>query len=198
MLPVNKDGRLLEIGCGNGDTAAYARLQSKCGWCAGVELCATPAREASTKMDEVHVGDVETLKLPYPEKYFDSLLMSEVIEHLRDPWGTILRLRSHLKPGAWVIAGSPNVAHHSVLRMLINGRWDYSSEGVMDRTHLRWFTPRTYRELFEGCGFDVIFSGPAIPLGTKARWVNRLTLGKFEHMLCSQICVVARVGPCRS
>lgn len=198
MLPVHEQGKLLEIGCGNGDTSAYARSQSKCGWCAGVELCEGPAKEAATKMDTVLVGDVEMLTLPYPEKYFDCLLMSEVIEHLRDPWGTLLRLRPYLKPGAWLVAGSPNVAHHTVLRMLLGGRWDYASEGIMDRTHLRWFTPRTYRELFEGCGFNVVFSGPADPLGIKARWVNRLTLGKLEHLLCRQICVLAQVGTSRA
>ena len=186
-LPPAPEGRLLEIGCGNGDTAAYALATGKCGWCAGVELCAEPAGEARGKMNEVVVGDVESIAMLFARESFDVLIMSEVLEHLRDPWAVLRRLHPLLKPGAWVLAGSPNVAHRDVVRMLLRGRWDLEPAGVMDRTHLRWFTPATYRGLFEDCGFKVMFARPAWPLRPKARLFNRLTFGRFEHLLHSQI-----------
>jgi len=190
-LPANPQGRLLEIGCGTGETAAYAMATGKCGWCAGIELCHTHAVEASNYLNDVQIGDVGKIDLPYPKEHFDVMIMSEIIEHLIDPWATLTKLRLLLKVGALVVAGSPNVAHRSVLRMLLQGRWDYTSEGIMDQTHLRWFTPATYKELFEDSGFEVIWCGPAAPLAGKALWFNRLTGRRFEHLLLTQISLKA-------
>jgi SAM-dependent methyltransferase len=191
-LPVNPKARLLEIGCGNGDTAAYARKTDKCGSCVGVELCAEPAAEAARQLDRVIVGDVEQMDLPFPPGHFDILIMSEVLEHLRDPWSALRKLHPLLAPGAWVLAGSPNVAHRSVLAMLWRGRWDYAPMGIMDKTHLRWFTPITYRGLFEDCGYAVEYSGPAVPLRFKAALFNRVTFGRLQHTLHSQIYLKAK------
>jgi 2-polyprenyl-3-methyl-5-hydroxy-6-metoxy-1,4-benzoquinol methylase len=194
-LPPGREAKMLEVGCGNGDTAAYALATGKCGWCAGIELCAEPAEQAAKRLHDVRIGDVEQMTLPYSPGFFDVLVMSEVVEHFRDPWTTLKRLAALLKPGALVLSGSPNVAHRSVIRMLLRGRWDYASVGIMDRTHLRWFTPATYRELFEDCGFEVVSVGPPGPLRKKARWFNRLTLGRWQHLLHSQIYLKARRRP---
>jgi 2-polyprenyl-3-methyl-5-hydroxy-6-metoxy-1,4-benzoquinol methylase len=186
-LPGNPSARLLEIGCSAGNTAAYAMAQGKCGWCCGVELCPGPAAEAAKKMDRVIVGDVEKLELHFPPKSFDVLFLSEVLEHLVDPSAVLSKLRGLLKPGALVMAGSPNVCHQSVLRMLLKGRWDYQSQGIMDATHLRWFSPSTYREMFESCGFIVDEVASAWRLGRKAQVFNYLTGRRLEHLLHSQI-----------
>jgi len=192
-LPPNPSARLLEIGCGNGDTACYAKQSGKCGWSAGVELCHDAALAAANKMDHVLPGDIEQVDLPYPLLHFDVLILSEVLEHLRDPGAVLRKLRRYLAPGAWVLAGSPNVAHHSVVRMLARGRWDYTTAGILDETHLRWFTPETYRELFEQAGYRVEVVAPASPLRIKAKLFNWVTRGCFEHLLFSQIYLRARV-----
>lgn len=191
-LPRNSKGRLIEIGCGNGDTAAYAHATGKCGWSAGIELCGEPAAQARQKMGAVLVADVETVELPWPDDYFDVLIMSEVLEHLRDPWLVLKRMYRVLRPSAWVLSGSPNVAHHSVLRMLLRGCWDYSPVGIMDHTHLRWFTPGTYRKMFESCGYRVVSVDPATSLRAKARLFNAVTGGRFRHLLHTQIYLKAR------
>jgi SAM-dependent methyltransferase len=182
----------LEIGCGNGDTAAYALITGKCGSAVGVELCPAPAAEAATKLTEVIVGDIETLRLPYRAAYFDVLIMSEVLEHLRNPEAVLRTLHRLMRPNAIVLAGSPNVSHRSVIAMLLRGRWDYQPTGIMDTTHLRWFTPLTYRRLFECTGYIVDTVGPARTLNAKARAVNWVTMGKFEYLLHSQIYIKAR------
>lgn len=191
-LPENKNGRLLEIGCGNGDTAAYALACRKCGWCAGVELCPEPAAEAATKLNEVIVGDIEEIELPYADEHFNAVIISEVLEHLLDPWSVLRKVYRVLKPDGLVLSGSPNVSHYSVLISLLRGRWDYEPVGIMDRTHLRWFTPATYREMFEECGFIVEHVGPALPLRVKAKWLNRITFGRLSHLFHTQIYLKAR------
>lgn len=192
-LPFNPAARLLEIGCGNGDTAAYAKLSGKCGYAAGVELCREAAEEAMNRMDHVVIGDVEQLELPFPPVHFDVLILSEVLEHLRDPWRVLHRLRAYLVPGARLHSGSPNVAHWSIPLMLTHGRFDYNMVGILDKTHLRWFTPSTYRELFEDCGYRVEFVGPASPLRRKARVFDWLTRGRLQHLLHTQIYIRARL-----
>jgi ubiquinone/menaquinone biosynthesis C-methylase UbiE len=186
-LPVNPDAKLLEIGCGNGDTAAYALTQRKCGWCCGVELCEQAAAAARPRLNRVIVGNVETLDFDFDEGFFDILVMSEVLEHLVDPWAVLRRLRRVMKRGALVYSGSPNVCDHSVLRTLLAGQWRYEDKGIFDATHLRWFSPATYRDMFESCGFRVDHVGPAAPLRFKARTLNALTLGRFQYLFHSQI-----------
>ena len=187
LLPANAHARLLELGCGNGNTAAAALAEGKCGWTCGIELCEAPAAQARAKLNQVIVGDIENLSLDLSPTSFDVLLMSEVLEHLRDPASVLRRLRTFMKPGAIVLAGSPNVCHYSIILMLLRGRWDYEREGIMDETHLRWFSPATYRQLFERAGFFVDHVRPASPLHTKARFADALLLHRFEYLFHSQI-----------
>ncbi len=191
LLPRNPEARLLEIGTGSGDTAAYALAEWKCGWCCGLELCEGPAAEARKKIQQVIVGDVERINLDLPEKSFDILILSEVLEHLVDPWSVLRRLRPLMKPGALVVAGSPNVCHRSVIYNLFRGEWRYESRGIYDATHLRWFSPSSYRAMFEDCGFAVDAVGPSYPLRWKARLFNKVTGKRFEYLLHSQILLQA-------
>jgi SAM-dependent methyltransferase len=195
-LPINREARLLEIGCGNGDTSAYARASAKCGWCCGVELCEAPAREARSKLDEVIVGDVEKASLPFMPGTFDVMVLSEVIEHLVDPWKALAQLHTLMKPGGIVLAGSPNVCYYDVLLTLLKGRWRYESKGIFDATHLRWFSPATYVELFESAGFQVEFVRAADPIGKKGVAGNILTLGRLPYLFHQQIFLKARSRLC--
>jgi 2-polyprenyl-3-methyl-5-hydroxy-6-metoxy-1,4-benzoquinol methylase len=118
--------------------------------------------------------------------------MSEVLEHLRDPWETLRKLRPLLKPGAIVLASSPNVSHYHIIAMLLRGEWNLTDVGVMDRTHLRWFTPKTYQEMFESTGYEVEFVRALVIPGWKARLANHLTGGRFRHLFVGQINLKAR------
>lgn len=191
FLPSNSTGRLLEVGCGNGNTASYALAQGKCGWCCGIELCPEPAAEARTKLNRVIIGDIEELPLDLPPNSFDVLLLSEVLEHLRDPASVLKKLRVLMRPGAVVVAGSPNVCHYSVLLMLLRGEWTYQREGILDETHLRWFSPSSFSRLFETSGYVVDEVGPASRLRHNARLANALLQGRFKHFFYTQIKLVA-------
>lgn len=186
-LPSNPDARILEIGCGLGSTGEACLATGRAGFYCGVELDRKAAAIAATRLSVVHCGNVEHMDLDILGGNFDALIMSEVLEHLVDPWGVVAGLAPRLKTGALVFASSPNVSHKQVLRALLNGRFDYTPVGVMDRTHLRWFTPATYREMFEQAGLRTLSTTPLAPIGRKAALINSITGGRFAHLFAEQI-----------
>jgi 2-polyprenyl-3-methyl-5-hydroxy-6-metoxy-1,4-benzoquinol methylase len=190
-LPDNRQARILEVGCGDGSTGVLALLEGKCGTYCGVELCKDAADKARNTISEVLIGNIEDQELPWPPEYFEALILSEVLEHLVDPWSALKKIRPLMKPGAMVFASSPNVSHHRVIRMLIGGGWSLADLGVMDRTHLRWFTPQTYKALFESTGYIVDSVGEVEPLSRKGRAVSFLTLGRLRHLFVKQVSLKA-------
>jgi 2-polyprenyl-3-methyl-5-hydroxy-6-metoxy-1,4-benzoquinol methylase len=127
------------------------------------------------------------MELPWKAGSFDVLVLSEVLEHLVDPWRVLRKLHPLLKPEAKVFASSPNVSHYRTIRMLIRGDWALADMGPMDRTHLRWFTPKTYRELFEACGYEVQSAKELSPLTWKAKAFLFFGLGRFRHLFIGQV-----------
>lgn len=188
-LPANSAAVILEVGCGNGNTGRLALAEQKCSRYCGLELDETAARTARECLSEVVVGDVEKIVLPWPEKTFDAVIMSEVLEHLVDPWAALRKIRPLLRAGALVFASSPNASHFRIVRMLAQGRWDLQDHGAMDRTHLRWFTPITYQKMFESCGYHVDKIGPLTPLNGKAKALCALMGGWGKHLFTYQISV---------
>lgn len=186
-LPRNANGKILEVGCANGKTGALALSEGKCGYYCGIEICQGPAENARRRINEVLLGNIETLELPWEPGTFDALILSEVLEHLVDPWMTLRKLRPLLKSGSLVFASSPNIAYYRVISMLIGGKWTLTDFGPMDRTHLRWFTPDAYRHLFESCDYHVDGVREHQPLGKKAQVIDRLTFGRFKHLFIEQI-----------
>lgn len=185
-LPKNPEARILEVGCGAGNTGALALAERKCGWYSAVELDEKSAGLAKEWLNEVIVGNVESIDFSWPERSFDVLIMSEVLEHFVDPWLVLRKLRPLLKPGALFFCSSPNVSHYKVIRMLIQGEWRLEDSGVMDRTHLRWFTPKTYAALVESAGFVIDYVGPIKPFSWWDR-VRSLLTGGRSHLFIKQI-----------
>ncbi|MEK6636925.1 MAG: class I SAM-dependent methyltransferase [Pseudomonadota bacterium] len=192
LLSTGPGARILEIGCGDGATGAVALAAGKADHYLGIELMPEVAEQARARLSEVITADVEKLELTQFYGKFDALIMSEVIEHLVDPWDTLMRLLACVKPGGEIVASSPNIAHRRVIGDLIAGRFEYADEGVMDRTHLRWFTPRSYRALFEGAGCIDVRVMPIRRPGLLPRIVNRLTRNRYAHLSMTQIMVHAR------
>ena len=144
-----------------GQPERWLSRAGKCRRYCGVELFPEPAAAARERLTEVVEGDVEQVELPWPAESFDALILSEVLEHLRDPWAVLERLRPLLRPGALVFASTPNVAHREIIVMLLKGRWELQSYGPLDATHLRWFSPSSLRRAFEEAGFVVDSVGTA-------------------------------------
>lgn len=184
--------RVLEFGCGNGATGAAAKaLRPELVW-TGVEIVPGAAREARGVLDNVLEGDIAAFSQAELGAPFDAIVASEVLEHLLDPWQVVRDLAGLLRPGGLFVASSPNIANRQVIRELVMGRFEYREEGVMDQTHLRWFTPASFARLFTDAGLQVLSCEPLTVPGSKARWINRLTGDRFSHLFMTQIVVVAR------
>lgn len=189
----NPGAKILEIGCGTGDTGAVLLREGKCGHYCGIELNESAAEHARLQISEAIVGNVESMPFPWDNQSFDVLIISEVLEHLIDPWKVLRRLHSLMKPGAVVFASSPNISHYRVIKMLLAGHWKLEDAGVMDRTHLRWFTPMSYGQMFESCGFRVESVAPVTRMGWKTKLINAVTFNRMSHIFVVQINIRARV-----
>ncbi|MFM9938345.1 MAG: class I SAM-dependent methyltransferase [Hyphomicrobiaceae bacterium] len=190
LLPDNPNAAILEIGCGTGATGRLALQGGKAGRYVGVELFEAAAAQARRVLSDVIVGDIEKLEVELAPCTFDALILSEVLEHLVDPWTVVRRLAPLIRPGGKVLASSPNVAHRRVVLELLRGRFDLADQGVFDRTHMRWFTPTSYRAMFEAAGIAVTSVGPVTPFSTRTRILSRLTGGRFDHLFMVQIALI--------
>jgi 2-polyprenyl-3-methyl-5-hydroxy-6-metoxy-1,4-benzoquinol methylase len=197
-MPKNPQARILEIGCGTGATGEAALATGRAGFYRGVEFDPDSAERARSVLTDVVCANVETIDPARISDSYDVLILSEVLEHLIDPWGVMKALAPFVKPGGRIYASSPNISHHKVIRSLLAGRFDYETAGVMDRTHVRWFTPATYRAMFEDAGFETLSVGPLAPYPRKARLINRLSGGRLAHLFQVQIMYRGRkAGPGR-
>lgn len=188
-LPTDPSAAILEIGCGTGATGDLALKRHRAGRYVGVELFEGAASAAREVLSDVVVGDVETLEFDWQPAEFDALIMSEVLEHLREPWDTLERLSRFVRPGGLVLASSPNVSHWRVIRELASGHFPLADQGVFDRTHMRWFTPETFVEMFHRAGFVVDRVRPVTPFSPRTQLLSRLTAGRFDHLFMTQIAI---------
>jgi len=152
--------RVLEVGCAAG---ALGRLLKRRAprEVVGIEIHAPAAAVARRHLDRVLELDLDAIDaLPLDEGSFDCIVCADVLEHLRAPERALAVLRRYLAPGGVLIASIPNVRHASVvLPLLVEGRWQYRDEGILDRTHLRFFTAAEIVALFEGAGFRARLAG---------------------------------------
>lgn len=145
---------ILEVGCGAGKTGEYLKDRNGA-FVAGMELNEKAAAEAEKVLDEVIQGNIEEMDLPFNPKSFDCILFADVLEHLVDPLAALKKIKPLLKPNGAIIASLPNVQFYGVVHDLAEGKWTYQDEGILDRTHLRFFTLREMEKLFIDAGFDI-------------------------------------------
>jgi SAM-dependent methyltransferase len=158
--------RILEVGCARGRLGHELKLQDPSRYVAGVEQDPDAAEVAGERLDDVFVLDVQIDTPPIEHGSIDCLLLGDVLEHLLDPEDVLRRYRELLSPDGIVLISVPNIQHFSVIKNLLRGDFMYQPSGLLDSTHLRFFTYMTFAKLMLDAGFlpkieDRIRSGEA-------------------------------------
>ena len=167
---VNRSQRVLDVGCGAGRlakhmTAIGARV-------VGIERHPEAAALARLHCERVVEKDLDALDLLEPTERFDIMVFADVLEHLVYPDALLKRLARNLAAGGFALISLPNIAYYKIRWKLLRGRWDYEPFGIMDRSHLRFFTQETARQLLDDGGFKVTATDAVyqVPFGRLDRY----------------------------
>ena len=148
--------KIIDAGCGEGMFAAAAK--EKFGaevW--GLELDKESASRAGAKLHKVLQGDLADTISQLPDGYFDCFVFNDVLEHLSNPYEVLSQVRAKLAKGGVVVCSIPNVRYWRVWKSYVFGKdWKYEDNGVMDKTHLRFFTRRSIAGMFAGLNYEVL------------------------------------------
>jgi len=157
LLPDNIN-RVLDIGCSIGTLGKQIKHFNENIEVVGIEYDKKMAHDADKYLDKVVVGDIETIiytDLLKPD-YFDVIILADILEHLINPWQTLIKITSLLNNKGVVIASIPNVRHYStIVNLFFRGDWPYKERGIHDRTHLRFFTKKTIKDMFDIANLNI-------------------------------------------
>lgn len=191
LIPKNLSiERVLDVGCGSGNTGRLLKEEFNVKEVVGIELNEPSVKEAKDIIDKLIVGDVQAVDLPFEVEYFDCIIFADVLEHLYNPWDVMERLRTFLKYDGIILASLPNVQHWTVLLGLLRGEWKYKKTGILDNTHIRFFTRKSIQEMFLSCGYDITEIRKS--MGSETKILNKITFSFFSGFLTYRYFVLAK------
>lgn len=180
--------KVLEVGCGSGAFISQLNQDAEF-W--GIELAPEAAETARMHFYNVLIGAFEDVHTLLPQGYFDLIICNDVIEHLNDHEAFLDIIRQKLAPAGTLVASLPNIRYWEVVKeLLFDADWCYRDAGILDRTHLRFFTAKSIRRWLFQHGFTIeLFAGI-----NKIKWrryplllmIIMLTLGMARDMRCLQ------------
>jgi SAM-dependent methyltransferase len=208
MLSLIPEGvrRVLDVGCASGRFGELLKRERQAEvW--GVEICGWACREAEGRLDRVVQGEFGD-SISLPKNAFDAVVFNDCLEHLVDPWAALRFAEQLLTEAGVVVASIPSIRHFPTLwRLVVRKEWHYTDAGILDRTHLRFFTRRTIDELFQEAGYQISELQGLDPFYDPDReddlWryfkvLNILTLGRISDMRFLKYGVRARPASSRS
>lgn len=156
-IDTSKKVSILEIGCACGSTLLKLKNLYKDSKLYGIDIDKSSI-EIAKNIEGAFVksADVESDDVIFEDEQFDLIIALDVLEHLKDPWQLMQKFKKSLKKDGQIIISIPNIMHISIINNLIQGGWDYQDSGILDKTHLRFFTLKTIKEAFESIGFSRI------------------------------------------
>jgi len=185
---------ILDIGCGEGGFGELIKRQRDAEvW--GIELFPKAAEKTLTKLDRIFVGNIEKDQFEMPEQYFDCIVFNDVLEHLYYPWEVLKRVKKLLKKNGYVMESIPNIRYYEqIKKYILKGDWDYENSGLMDRTHIRFFTANSMRKMFEQCEYrDIIIEGiKYVKFPWKLNVFNKLLGNRLDDMRHIQFACLAK------
>lgn len=155
-IPKNAQ-RVVEVGCAAGILGKHYKLTNPNCEYIGIEIDEKAAKYAKYELDRVILGNAEEESVidQIEKKSVDCIVYGDVLEHMVDPWGALSWHRSWLKDDGIIIICMPNVGHISVVAPLLAGFWTYEDSGLLDRTHLRFFTIKETHGMISAAGYDI-------------------------------------------
>ncbi len=155
LIPSSHDEaiRVLEVGCGLGETLAKIRYLFPNASVHGIEIEKSIASIGSHRFD-IQCGDIETFNLP-DEAVYDYIIFGDVLEHLKNPDYVLNKIKTNIAPGGFIIASIPNLMNAGVIYELLAGNFTYQEAGILDNTHLRFFTINEITRMFQRTGYEI-------------------------------------------
>ncbi len=187
--------RILDIGCCDGAFCSLLKQPGREMW--GVEMNEQTAQKAMLVFDKVLVGDFNAVFDQLPDNYFDCVVFNDVLEHIYSPWNTLEMIKKILKKGGVVVSSIPNFRYiTNMIEVVLHGEFRYRPEGgILDDTHIRFFTSQSIRDMYEGLHYQILtHDGINSRNDWKMKLVRLLSLGKMSDMSHSQFATVARVN----
>lgn len=138
--------RVLDVGCASGITGQILKSRGV-KEVVGIDIEPAIADFAKERLDDVLIGDVEKLDIPYEDGYFDLIMYNDILEHLVDPWELLQKHKRLLSGRGRFIMGIPNIQHFHSLLNILKGRWDYEETGLFAKIHLRFFCYRNIKDM---------------------------------------------------
>lgn len=164
LIPPNARS-IVEVGCMRGQMARAYLANHPTARYVGVDVDPDYAQVAEKFCTDAFAADIESLTQDRFDRLFpsDCWIFGDCLEHLRDPWVLLRRIRAQIDRDGCLLACIPNAQHWSVQWRLLSGQFRYEDSGLMDRTHLRWLTRTTMLEMFQATGWQVSHGFSRIP-----------------------------------
>lgn len=197
FVPERNTSRVLDVGCGQGVFGKHLKdRQGAEVW--GIEMMQEEATQANQRLDRVLVGTFDDAFPELPQGYYDCIVFNDVLEHMVDPYSVIVRAKALLNDGGVVVCSIPNIRYFPVmLDLIVKGDWKYEDSGVLDRTHLRFFTRKSIRRMFSENGYMEERMEGINPFRKKKllglfHFINTVTLGKLSDCRYQQFACVMK------
>lgn len=183
--------KILDVGCGYGYTGESLKERGAT-TVEGLELDKDASKEAERRLDKIYHGSAEDSHLIGTLSIYDCIICADLLEHLTDPWDTLTLLRDHLHKNGRLVCSIPNIRYFKILfKLMFFGDWNYEDSGILDKTHLRFFTRKTIEMMFKQAGYKTII------IKQKTRRVTTLfnffTLGLFGDLFPMKFYIIAHL-----
>jgi 2-polyprenyl-3-methyl-5-hydroxy-6-metoxy-1,4-benzoquinol methylase len=184
---------ILDVGCGQGNFLQLVKEQINAEtW--GVELMPEVAEKAKDQADHVISGKIEDAFDLIPDHYFDCITFNDVLEHLQEPAEILKKIKPKLTKNGIIIASIPSVRYfYNLVELIVRKEWEYKDSGILDETHLRFFTQKSMKRMFENAGYYLVnIQGVNEIKYWKFQLLNFATLGLLNDMKYLQFVCVAK------
>lgn len=174
--------KILDVGCATGFLARELKKEGH--QVVGIEVDKEAAKEAKKYCSKIIVDSAESGKIKFKKEYFDVIILGDILEHLKEPLLVLSKYKEYLKPGGLIISSTGNIANWHVRLNLLFGRFEYKEKGILDKTHLRFYTKKTFKKLMRDAGLKIVdIKATPIPLPMLAQMTAKGKPLNFIHQL---------------